>query len=192
MGGLRPRSRFAIFWVNDMGEALEKLGGSVMNLVLGALIVWVGQTTFQHAGILASVNEKFENIDQQFVDVEKRQESLKKALDLATADMKELIHLQFTAKEGDKLNSQIRTIERSASKQEQDFAQRIGDLEVRLATLQAYGQSFQQLSALQAEVTQLRFAMSQAAGAAAPDMRYQPATSVSQQPVYLPPTGQRR
>lgn len=175
-----------------MGDAIEKLGGSIMNLVLGALIVWVGQTTFQHAGVLATVSEKFENVDQQFADVEKRQESLKKALDLATADMKDQLHLQFTAKEGDKLNTQIRTIERSASKQEQDFAQRIGDLEVRLATLQAYGQSFQQLSALQAEVTQLRFAVAQAAGAQVPDMRYQPATSVSQQPVYLPPTNSRR
>lgn len=174
-----------------MGEAIEKLGGSIMNLVLGALIVWVGQTTFQHAGILATVNEKFDNVDQQFVDVEKRHESLKKALDLATADMKELIHLQFTAKEGEKLNTQLRAVERIASKQEQDLAQRIGDLEVRLATLQAYGQSFQQLSALQAEVTQLRIAMAQTAGMTQ-DLRYQPATSVSQQPVYLPPTNSRR
>jgi len=174
-----------------MGDAIEKLGGSVMNLVLGALIVWVGQTTFQHAGILASVSEKFANIDQQFVDIDKRQESLKKSLDLSTADMKELIHLQFTAKEGEKLNTQIRQIERTAAKQEQDFAQRIGDLEVRLATLQVAGQNYQQVAALQAEVAQLRFAMSQATGVAA-EVRYQPAASVSQQPVYLPPVTGRR
>src|SRR5262245_43462377 len=96
-----------------MGDALEKLGGSVMNLVLGALIVWVGQTTFQHAGILASVNEKFENIDQQFVDIDKRQESLKKWLDSAVTEMKDNSRSQFTAKEGDKLVAQIRQVEGS-------------------------------------------------------------------------------
>jgi hypothetical protein len=180
-----------------MGEALEKLGGSVMNLVLGALIVWVGQTTFQHAGILASVSEKFENIDQQFVDIDKRQESLKKSLDLATAEMKESIHQQYTAKEGQKLDSEIRQMERTSMRQQQDFAQRIGELEIRLATLQTYGQNLQHITAMQAEITQLRFAMSQAAASAgivsAPqEMRYQPATSVSQQPVYLPPVTGRR
>src|SRR5262245_18483642 len=101
-----------------MGDALETLGGSVMNLVLGALIVWVGQTTFQHAGILARVNEKLENSDQRFVDLDKPQESLKKAVDLATAEIKEQIHQQYTAKEGQKLDTQSRQIERTASKQE--------------------------------------------------------------------------
>lgn len=174
-----------------MGEALEKIGGSVMNLVLGALIVWVGQTTFQHAGVLASVDEKFENIDQQFVDVDKRQESLKKQIDSAVVEMKDSARSQFTAKEGDKLFTQIRQVEFSAQKQERDFYQRLADIEVRLATLQTSGQNVQQVTALQAEVTQLRFAMSQAANTP-PSLQYSGATSVSQQPVYLPPTGTRR
>ena len=86
-----------------MGEALEKIGGSVMNLVLGALIVWVGQTTFQHAGILAGVDEKFATIDKQFQDGDKRHESMRKWLETVVTDMKDNNRSQFTAKEGDKL-----------------------------------------------------------------------------------------
>ena len=86
-----------------MGEALERIGGSVLNLVLGALILWVGQTTFQHAGVLASVDEKFDSIDQQFADVDKRHESMRKWLENVVTDMKDNSRSQFTAKEGDKL-----------------------------------------------------------------------------------------
>jgi hypothetical protein len=172
-----------------MGEALEKIGGSVMNLVLGALIVWVGQTTFQHAGVLASVDEKFENIGQQFVDVEKRQESMRKWLENVVTDMKDSSRAQFTVKEGDKLVSQIRQVESSTLDLERKFAARLTDLEIRLAALQATGQSAPQVAALQAEVAQMRYAITQST-ASVPN--YQPAASVSQQPVYLPPTGTRR
>lgn len=173
-----------------MGDALEKLGGSVMNLVLGALIVWVGQTTFQHAGILASVDEKFENIDQQFVDIDKRHEGMRKWMENVVSDMKDNSRAQFTAKEGDKLVSQIRQVESSTLDLERKFAARLTDLEIRLAALQATGQSAPQVAALQAELAQLRYAFTQAMNSSAPS--YQPATSISQQPVYLPPTGTRR
>ncbi|MGD9633134.1 MAG: hypothetical protein AB7G28_16595 [Pirellulales bacterium] len=173
-----------------MGEALEKIGGSVMNLVLGALIVWVGQTTFQHAGILASVDEKFENIDQQFVDVDKRQESMRKWIENVVTDMKDSSRAQFTVKEGDKLVSQIRQVESSTLDLERKLAARLNDLDVRLAALQATGQSAPQVAALQTEVTQLRYAIAQAMNMQVPS--YQPAANISQQPVYLPPTNSRR
>lgn len=173
-----------------MGEALEKIGGSVMNLVLGALIVWVGQTTFQHAGVLASVDEKFENIDQQFVDMDKRQEGMRKWIENVVTDMKDSSRAQFTVKEGDKLVSQIRQVESSTLDLERKFAARLTDLEIRLAAMQATGQSAPQVAALQADVAQLRYAITQSMTPSAPV--YQPATSVSQQPVYLPPVGTRR
>ena len=173
-----------------MGEALEKIGGSVMNLVLGALIVWVGQTTFQHAGVLASVDEKFGNITQQFTEVDKRHESMRKWLENVVTEMKDSNRAQFTAKEGDKLVAQIRQVENSALDLERKFADRLSNLEVRLVALQTTGQNLQQVAALQAEVAQLRYAMTQAM--TVPDAPYQPATTVSQQPVYLPPVSGRR
>jgi hypothetical protein len=173
-----------------MGEALEKIGGSVMNLVLGALIVWVGQTTFQHAGILAGVDEKFENIDQQFVDADKRQEGMRKWIENVVNDMRESRGAQFTVKEGDKLVSQIRQVESSTLDLERKFAARLTDVEIRLAAMQATGQNAPQVAALQADVAQLRYAITQSMTVSAPS--YQGTGSVSQQPVYLPPVGVRR
>jgi len=174
-----------------MGEALEKIGGSVINLVLGALLVWVGQTTFRHAGVLATVDEKFASIDDEFVAAEKRHESLRKWLENVVTEMKDNNRSQFTAKEGDKLVAQIRQVESAALELERQFAQRLQDLELRLVALQATGQNSQQVAALQAEVAQLRGAIMHVS--AAPEaIQYQPTAAVSQQPVYLPPVSTRR
>lgn len=175
-----------------MGEALEKIGGSVMNLVLGALIVWVGQTTFQHAGILATVDEKFATIDKQFQEDEKRHESMRKWLDNVVTDLKDSNRSQFTQKEGDQLIAQLRQVEGSTINLERKIAQQLGELEVRLVALQASGENVQEVAALEAEVAQLRYAVSQspATSVAPPAMTTTP-TSVSQRPVYLPPVGQR-
>jgi septal ring factor EnvC (AmiA/AmiB activator) len=176
-----------------MGEAIDKLGGSVMNLVLGALIVWVGQTTYQHAGILAGLGDKFTNVEDQFVAVDKRHEGLRKWLDSAVTDMKDSNRSHFTAKEGDKLVAQIRQVESAALDLERQFGHRLQDLELRLVALQATGQNAPQVAALQADVAQLRWAMTQGmAPPAAPAVQYQPVTTVSQQPVYLPPVNARR
>ena len=172
-----------------MGEALEKIGGSVMNLVLGALIVWVGQTTFQHAGRLASVDEKFAAIMQQFNDVDKRHESTKKWIENVVTEMKDANRSQFTAKEGDKLVAQIRQAEATAIDLERKITERLNNLELKIVTLQTGSQNSQQVAALEAEVAQLRFALAQTA---TPDLRYQSATSITQRPVFLPPVGTPR
>ena len=38
-----------------MASSLDRLGSSLINAVLGGLILWVGQTTVRHAGVLAGV-----------------------------------------------------------------------------------------------------------------------------------------
>lgn len=173
-----------------MGETIEKLGGSVMNLVLGALIVWVGQTTYQHAGILAGLNDKFVNIEDNFAAVDKRYESLRKWQENVVTDIKDTNRTLFTAKEGDKLAAQIRQAEGAAIDLERKLTERISNLEMKVVALQTGGQDSRQVAALEAEVAQLRFALTQAA--ASPELRYQATTSVSQQPVYLPPVTTRR
>jgi len=173
-----------------MGEALEKIGGSVMNLVLGALIVWVGQTTFQHAGILASADQKFAAIDKQFQDDEKRHESTRKWLENVVSDLKDSNRSQFTQKEGDQLIAQLRQVEGSAINLERKFAERLSALELRLVALQESGENVQEVAALAAEVTQLRYAMTQ--GMAPPEVQYATAPRVAQRPTYLPPVGTQR
>jgi hypothetical protein len=176
-----------------MGEALEKIGGSVMNLVLGALIVWVGQTTFQHAGILATVDEKFVAIDKQFQEDEKRHESMRKWLENVVSDLKDSNRSQFTQKEGDQLISQLRQVEGSAINLERKIAERLGALEVRLVALQASGENVQEVAALEAEVAQLRYAVSHVATvSSAPPTATTAPISVTQRPVYLPPVGSQR
>jgi hypothetical protein len=173
-----------------MPDVIEKLGGSVMNLILGALIVWVGQTTYQHAGILAGLDSKFANIDDNFTAVDKRYEGMRKWLENVVTDMKDTNRLQFTAKEGDKVVKQIRDVEDSSFDLERKITERLNQLELKIVALETTGQTSQQVTALQTEVAQLRFAMAQAP--ATQEAQYPSATSISQQPMYLPPVGSRR
>ncbi len=178
-----------------MPDVIEKLGGSVMNLILGALIVWVGQTTYQHAGILAGLNDKFANIEDNFAAVDKRYEGMRKWLENVVTEMKDTNRLQFTAKEGDKVVAQIRKVEDSNVEMERKLTERLNALEVKIAALQTYRENSQQVATLEAEVAQLRFAMTQAVGpqsTAPAEVAYQTGQRVSQRPVYLPPVGAER
>ena len=178
-----------------MPDVLDKLGGSVMNLILGALIVWVGQTTYQHAGILAGLDDKFVNIDDNLTAVDKRYESLRKWLENVVTDIKDNNRSQFTAKEGDKVVKQIRDVEGSTFDLERKITERLNNLELKIVALQTGSQTSQQVAALQAEVAQLRFAISQASrgqGLMSSEAEYQQTASVAQQPTYLPPVSSRR
>ncbi len=175
-----------------MGDVLDKLSGSVINLILGALIVWVGQTTYQHAGILAGLDNKFANIDDNFTAVDKRYEGMRKWLENVVTDMKDTNRMQFTAKEGDKVVKQIRDVEDSSFDLERKITERLNQLELKIVALETTGQTSQQVAALQTEVAQLRFAMAQSPATAMPEVRYPSATSISQQPMYLPPVNSRR
>ena len=73
--------------------------------------MWVGQTTFRHAGVLAGVDEKFVGVKQQFVEVDKHQDDLKKWVEKVVTDMKDNDRSQFTLKDGDKLVAQVRQAE---------------------------------------------------------------------------------
>jgi len=175
-----------------MPDVIEKLGGSVMNLILGALIVWVGQTTYQHAGILAGLGNKFANVDDNFAAVDKRYDGLRNWLEKVVSNMKDTNRLQFTAKEGDKVVKQIRNVEDSAFDLERRVTERLSRLEMKIVALETSREKSQQVTALQTEVAQLRLAMAQLPLTATQEIRYPSATSISQQPVYLPPVGSRR
>src|SRR5262245_6763297 len=99
----------------DMPEGIERVGSSLLNLVLGGVILWVGQTTFRHSGILASVDEKFQSVNEKFSDVDRREEDLRKCLDSAVADWKDTTRYLFTTKDGDKVVTQVRQVELSST-----------------------------------------------------------------------------
>lgn len=182
---------------DDMATTINRLTGGLINAILGALILWVGQTTFRHAGILAGVDEKLNSVQQQFEAVDKRQESLKKWLESVVNSMKDANHAQFTAKDGDKLVAQLRQAEQFTSDLERRFAERISGLELKLATLAAQHQDSEQVAALKLEIAQLRSDLSRAA--ITQEVQYQQAQPYQTgeryargTPVFLPPVESRR
>mgnify|MGYP001227066734 CR=1 FL=1 len=173
-----------------MSENLDRIGGSLINAVLGALILWVGQTTFRHAGLLAGIDQKFVTVDQQVTNVSERYDSLRSWLDKVVNNIKDDSRLQFTTTDAEKLVVQFRKLDDFTAGIERRLTDRLTALEVKLAALETHDANAQQIAALHAEVAQLRYAMAQPI--ASPDVRYQQAATISQQPVYLPPVGARR
>lgn len=98
----------------DVTSMVDRLGGSLINAVLGGLILWVGQTAVRHEGVLAGVDEKIAGAEQQFTDVEKRYDSLKRWLEIAVNELKDSNRNNFTVKDGDKLTAQVRQSDQSA------------------------------------------------------------------------------
>jgi uncharacterized coiled-coil DUF342 family protein len=175
-----------------MSNTLDKLGGSLINAVLGGLILWIGQTTVRHEGSLAGVDEKLAGVNQQFVDVDKRQEGMRKWLENVVNDMKDNNRLQFTLKDGDKLVSQVRQAEQFATDFERRMVERIAALETKLAALEIQHRGSQEVTALQMQVTQLRGELAQAA-AIAQEVQYQTGARVARgTPVFLPPVSNPR
>lgn len=178
-----------------MFESLDKVGGGLVNIILGALILWVGQTTFHHAGQLATVDQKFESVAQQFDDVDQQQESLKKWLEKVVSSIKDGQRNDFTKEDADKLVEQLRKLDSFAEKVERRLTDRLSDVEVKLASLESRHESRYQesreLAALQMEVAQLRSALAQPISPVA--AQYQTVERVvDRTPTYLPPVDARR
>jgi hypothetical protein len=177
---------------SDMSDKLDRLGGTLINAILGALILWVGQTTFRHAGLLAGVDEKLVAIKEQFSDVEKRHEGIRKWLESAVSDMKDSARSQFTLKDGDKLVAQVRQSEMFASELERRLSERVAALDVRLAALEARQGDSREVAALHMEVAQLRNELVRMASYVQ-QVPYQADDRFAREtPVYLPPVDHRR
>jgi hypothetical protein len=181
---------------DGMSDKLDRIGGGLINVILGALILWVGQTTFKHAGFLASVDEKLSAVNQQFTDVDKRHESMRKWLESVVDDMKASTMSQFTAKDGDKLVSQVRQAEAITVDLERRLVERLGALDVRLVALETRqnGSQQQEVGVLRMEIAQLRAALSQSMlQPAVQEAGYPSPTRMAHGvPVYLPPVEPRR
>jgi hypothetical protein len=177
---------------NDMSSTLDRLGGSLINAVLGGLILWVGQTTVRHEGLLVGVDEKLIAVNQQFTEVEKRHESVKKWLESVVSNMKDHNRDQFTLKEGDKLVAQVRLAEQFTAELERRMIERLAALETRLAGLEIQHRGSQEVTALQLQVAQLRGELAHAA-ALGQEAPYQSADRLTRgTPVFLPPVKNTR
>jgi hypothetical protein len=176
---------------DEMHTTLDRLGSSLTSAILGALILWVGQTTFRHAGVLAGIDEKIVAINKQFTAVDTRQEGMRKWLEAMVNDLKDNNRSQFTQAEADKLAIQVRQTEQAFADLERRFAEKLTVLDVKLASLETDHRDSKEVSALKMEITQLRGDLNRAA--VAQEIQYQSGERFARgNPVFLPPVESRR
>lgn len=176
----------------DVTSMIDRLGGSLVNAVLGGLILWVGQTAVRHEGVLAGIDEKLASVDLQFTDVEKRYDSLKKWLELAVNELKDSNRNNFTMKDGDKLTNQVRQSDQAAVELERRFQERLAAIDLKIASLESQARGMQDVSALQQQVAYLRAEVAGATMAARQTQYAVPDRVVQGPPVFLPPVDNRR
>lgn len=176
---------------DEMHSTLDRLGSSLTSAILGALILWVGQTTFRHAGILAGIDEKIVAINKQFATVDQRQEGMRKWLENAVSDFKDHNRQEFTQAEGDKLAAMLRQVEQSSSDLERRFAERMAALDLKLTALETAHRDSQETVALKMEVTQLRGDLTRAT-VAQEGQNPSGERFARGNPVFLPPVDNRR
>jgi hypothetical protein len=175
----------------EMNSTLDRLGSSLTSAILGALILWVGQTTFRHAGILAGVDEKIVAINKQFAVVDQRQEGLRKWLESTVGDFKDHNRAEFTKADGDKLATQVRQAEQAAAELERRFAERVAALDSKISALETSHRDAQEVTALKMEVSQLRGDLTRSA--VAQEAQNQAGDRFARgTPVFLPPVESRR
>lgn len=126
----------------------EKLGGSLVNLVLGALILWVAQTTFQHSGELAGADQKYESLQAQHDSVRDRLDSLMHTLNDRTRS-------RFTREDGEKLAGRVEDATDLVTDLERRFADSLTDLRLKVIALQTQGVDQRELGRLRTDVERL-------------------------------------
>jgi hypothetical protein len=166
-------------------EAIDRFGGSLVNVILGALILWVGQTTFRHAGMLASVDERFQSTGHQFDAIDGRHEMLRQQI----ADTETRTRSRFTREDAEKLSARIKELHENQAVLERQITERVTNLQLKVIALETNGDNHQEVAMLRSEVAQLRAHVTGQQSAA----YYRAATSATTTvPQYLPPVTQNR
>jgi uncharacterized coiled-coil DUF342 family protein len=178
----------------DLSSTINRLTGGLITAILIALVLWIGQTTFRHAAVLATLDERLNDVKHQFEGVDQRQDEMRKWAENVISDAKDSGRSQLTAKDGDALLFQVRQAEQSMTDLERKFVERLNGLELRLAALETQHQHSQEVAALQSEITQLRSDITRAtvvqeAQSLQPQNSERFARGV---PVFLPPVDSRR
>jgi len=113
-------------------RSIDRVSGSLVNVILGALILWVGQTTFQHAGLLSGFDVRLEGIG--------------KRLEETSANT----HSRFTQEHGEKISQRIDGTNKELTK-----------IYLRLQALELLDGNAEKMATLRAEVERLKIAIAQ-------------------------------
>jgi hypothetical protein len=106
----------------------EGLGGSLINLILGGVILWVGQTTFQHNGQLSGMVQQLEAVNDRYTALRDRHDAL-------IATLNDRTKARFTEQDGEKLEHQIQGVALNVQAIKEHTQERIGTLRLALASV---------------------------------------------------------
>lgn len=173
--------------IHHRSEAIDRFGGSLVNVILGALILWVGQTTFRHAGLLASVDERFESTGHQFDAINTRHETLRHRVESVTSETVERTRSRFTREDAEKMAARIKELQDRHSMLERQLVDRVTNLQLKVIALETHGSNHQELAMLRNEVKRLQ----EQPLALQPTGFYHNSNSAVG-PKYLPPVTQNR
>ncbi len=170
------------------GSTIDRLGGSLVNFVLGALILWVGQTTFRHAGLLASNSQRFDSVGHQLKAVDDRHESLRDRLEQVFSQTNERTRSRFTREDGDKLGLRIREIGDQHVAFERQMVERLTSVQIKVIALETRDTSAHVVAMLRAEVGRLRGFIAHRPTGVLASYPHPVSSSADGGPVHLPPT----
>lgn len=113
----------------EFGLNRKGMASSLVTLILGGVVLWVGQTTFQHNGILSGVNHQISAIHD-------RHESLRARYDEMVNMVSDRTKLRFTAQDGAKLERRIKDVELSYDATKYGVQEKIASLRLQLAAIE--------------------------------------------------------
>ena len=166
-------------------EAIDRFGGSLVNVILGALILWVGQTTFRHAGLLASVDGQFESTGHQFDAINARHEMLRQRI----AETETRTRSRFTREDAEKMSLRIKELHEDQAVLERQLTERVTSVQLKVIALETNGNNHQELAMLRSEVERLRAHVTGQQSSGYYRASISPPTGA---PQYLPPVTQNR
>ena len=172
-------------------RSFDRVSGSLVNAILGALILWVGQTTFRHAGFLAGVDERFDSVGLQFSAVGDRHESLRLRLEQAVMETTDRTRSRFTREDGEKIRLHIKEVDNQQVELERHILERLTAIQLKVIALETRSSSSQETAILRAELERLRATIAQRSYG--PVASYPNALRSGNEagPIHLPPTTQR-
>ena len=125
----------------------DSISGSLITLILGALVLWVGQTTFQHNGIISGVQHEVLAAGQ-------RHQALQKRYDDVVASLNERTRSRFTREDGDKLMLRIKDVESALRLLNERVHEKTSDLSLQIAAVEVRAQAQSQLALTRPERSQ--------------------------------------
>jgi len=172
-------------------RTIDRVGGSLVNVILGALILWVGQTTFRHAGLLASNNERFDSVGHQLKAVDERHESLRLRMEQVVSQTTERTRSRFTREDGEKVALRIREVDQQQGAFEREMMERLTSVQLKIIALETRDTSDREVALLRAEVERLRTIIAHRPANGLANYPNTASSAANKRPTQLPPTTRR-